>query len=315
MKYSIIVPVYNVEKYVIKCLDSLKNQTIENKKYEVIIVNDGSTDNCEKIIKDYIKNLSNFKLFTKKNGGLSSARNYGIKKASGKYLLFVDSDDYIDINSLKILENNLENNLDILVFNMNDVTNEKITKTISFDKTISDKVKRYIISLPSACNKLIKKDLFKNINFLEGVYYEDLATIPKLGLLTSNIKFIDESLYYYVRRDNSIMNKPVYNKKMDSIFTVLEGLKAFFKEQNKEEIEYLYINHLLRLASLRYIDIKNCNEQLLKIVKIIKKEYPKWYKNKYYKNWTIKKRILCLLIYKKRYNLLSILRRKNEKNI
>ena len=119
IKYSIIVPVYNVEKYLGKCLNSLVNQ--KNDNYEIIIVNDGSTDNSQKIIDVYEKKYPKLiKSFEKENGGLSSARNYGIDNSNGKYLLFVDSDDYVSDNYLEVLDDSVNiNNPDILVFNYN----------------------------------------------------------------------------------------------------------------------------------------------------------------------------------------------------
>ena len=95
MKVSVIVPVYNVEKYIKKCLNSLVNQTLD--EVEIVVVNDGSPDNSQKIIDEYTKKYKNIKSYVKKNGGLSDARNYGIKKATGKYISFVDSDDYIPV--------------------------------------------------------------------------------------------------------------------------------------------------------------------------------------------------------------------------
>lgn len=308
MKYSIIVPVYNVENYVIRCLESLKNQTYKG-DYEVIIVDDGSTDNSKKLVEKYIKDLTNFKLYSKKNGGLSSARNYGIKKSTGKYLLFVDSDDYLDINTLKIIEDNSEEN-DIIVFDFYEDNEKEIKEVLTSDSSIEDNSKRYIVSLPSACNKAFSKELFNDIEFPIGLYYEDLGTIPKLAKKNNKIKFIDKPLYYYYKRENSIMNAIKYNKKMDSIFQVLKEIKEYYNGEHHEEIEYLYIHHLLRAASLRYIDCDcNCQEQLDQIILIMKKEYPKWSKNKYYKKLDFKKRIMCKLIYYKQYKLIKKLRK------
>ena len=286
MKYSIVVPVYNVGNYIIKCLESIKNQTFKG-DYEVIIVNDGSTDKSEEIIKKYIQKLSNFKLYNQKNEGVSSARNYGIEKARGEFLLFVDGDDYIAPNTLEVFEEYLKYNPDIIVFDYYTDNNGALKKVHSYDDTVEDKVNRYITSVPSPCNKLFSKKLFENIKFLKNVYYEDLATIPKLAKLTDNIIFIEQSLYYYVKRNNSIMNNMKYNPKMDTIFVVLEQLRDYYALERHDEIEYLHIEHLLRGASLRYIDC-NCKDQLTKIINIMSSNYPKWQKNKYYKKLKLK---------------------------
>ena len=123
VKVSIIVPVYNVEKYIKKCLDSLVHQTLSD--IEIIVVNDGSPDNSELIINQYLKKYSNIKYFKKENGGQGSARNFGLSKAIGKYIMFVDSDDYVDITMAEKMYNSaIANNSDMVICNINDL-NEK----------------------------------------------------------------------------------------------------------------------------------------------------------------------------------------------
>ena len=312
VKYSIIVPVYNVDAYLDKCFNSLVNQNNDN--YEIIVVNDGSTDNSQNIINEYKNKYPKLiKAYKKENEGLSSARNYGIDKANGEYLLFVDSDDYVSDNYLNILDNYVKsNNPDILVFNFNAVNDNLIEKKNTYFTDFKDLQKKFLTGNPSACNKLIKKDIFikNNIKFMENVYYEDLATIPSLVCYTSNICFIDDYLYYYVIRDNSITNKRKFNTKMDNIFEVLDYNYKLLINDFKEEVEYLYIEHLLRCASLRYMEYKKY-EQINKINNIIKNYFPKWYKNIYYKkNYDIKKKFMCYLIYKKKFKLISLLRKK-----
>ena len=310
MKLSIILPVYNVEEYLEECLDSLINQNYSN--YEIIAVNDGSKDNSLKILKKYQKKHPKLiKVYDKENGGLSSARNYGIEKSNGEYLFFVDSDDYILPNSLEILSKYLEENHDIIEYPFIAGTKEKSSFEVMFNKDIDDVRKRLIVGRPSAQNKICKKELFtkNNLTFLEGVYYEDLATMPKLALHTKKIKFIDEPLYFYRIRPNSIMTNKEYNPKVDAIFKVLKQLREYFKEEYKEEIEYLHIEHLLRSASIRYLDFKTCQKQLDEIITTIKDNYPNWQQNKYFQLENFKKKIMCHLLYKKRYNTISILRK------
>src|SRR5574344_1567100 len=115
LKISVIVPVYNTSKYLKKCLDSILSQKGQN--FEIILINDGSTDNSEQIIKDYQNKFPDIiKLYTKKNGGLSDARNYGVQKANGKYFCFIDSDDYIDKNLFKELEKEFANEPDLIKY-------------------------------------------------------------------------------------------------------------------------------------------------------------------------------------------------------
>ncbi len=304
--FSIIVPVYNVEKYLNKCLESLVNQTY--KDYEIIIVNDGSTDKSQNIINNYKEKYSKIvKSYKKKNGGLSSARNYGLKKATKDYILFVDSDDYIEKNTLEILNKNILNNEDIIIFNYNAIYENHIDKIDTFISNIKDLKKRYIISKPSACNKLFKKDfiLNNNIKFIEGIYYEDLATIPSLIKYTNNIKFISDYLYNYVVRNESILNKKTYNKKMDDIFYACENNKKILLDDYKEEVEYIYIDHLLRNASLRFLNY-NKYDKIDNVREIIKKFFPKWRKNIYYKNYySLKQKIMCNIIMYKLYFIIK----------
>lgn len=310
--FSIIVPVYNVYKYIEKCLESLVNLDYDN--YEIIIVNDGSTDDSYKIIDKYQKKYPKLiKSYKKKNGGLSSARNYGIKKSSNDYLLFVDSDDYIELNTLSILNKHInKNKSDIVVFNYKAIYSNYDISVNTFNKDIKEIDKRYLISIPSACNKAVKKSVFKdnNIEFVKGIYYEDLATMPRLIKYTKNISFIDDYLYNYLVREESISNETKYNKQWDDIFYIVDLLNKELNKSYKDEIEYIYIEHLLRNAGLRFINCRKY-DKINEIINMLVNNYPEWNKNKYYKTYyNYKQKIICNLIYKKKFFLLSILRHK-----
>lgn len=312
--FSIIVPVYNVYKYIDKCLKSLVNQTYNN--YEIIIVNDGSTDDSYKIIDKYKNKYPKLiKSYKKENGGLCTARNYGIKKAHNDYLIFVDSDDYIETNTLEIINKTLEQKeTDILVFNYKAIYCDHIINVNTFNKEIKELDRRYLISVPSACNKVIKRKLFSDNDFMfdENVYYyEDLATIPRLIKYTDKIAYIDDYLYNYFVRGESLTNEKNYKEKMsEDIFYAVNILRKELNRKYKEEIEYLYIEHLLRNAGIRFIDYKKFNK-IDEIKEEITKYYSNWQLNKYYKTYyNYKQKIICNLIYKKKFFLLSILRHK-----
>ena len=163
MKVSVIVPVYNTEKYLRKCLDSLVNQDFSD--YEIVIVNDGSTDSSESIINEYVSKYDFIKSFAKANGGLSSARNYGIDKASGNYLAFVDSDDYVESNYLKELyESITKDKSDIAVCEFSYVYSDgKVIRSYSNLDYTDDSLKKYLLTPPMAPIRLFKKELFKKI--------------------------------------------------------------------------------------------------------------------------------------------------------
>ena len=223
-KVSVIVPVYNVDKYLDKCLDSLVNQTL--KDIEIIIVNDGSKDDSEKIIKKYQKKYPEIiKAYKKSNGGLSDARNYGLKYASGNYIAFVDGDDYVDINMFSKMYNYAkENKLDIVVC---DTMMQEENNTYALKSNLGysfDMVKNYIISYPMACIRLVKSSLMKKHKFEKGILYEDLNLMPILALDTEKIGFLEEPLYYYVIRSGSIMQQKEFSLKLLDIFKVLEKI-------------------------------------------------------------------------------------------
>ena len=313
-KISVIVPVYNVYDYLEKCLNSLVNQT--DTDFEVIVVNDGSTDKSQEIIDKYSKKYSNIKSFIKENGGLSSARNFGLEKASGDYVLFLDSDDYYEPNTIEVLKQNVIDN-DIVVFKMF-IDSENYIKKAPLDASENvdgDLVKKYLVANPSACNKMIKKSLFddNDISFLLNRYYEDLGTTPLLATKTNKIKFIDNNLYHYLKREDSIMNKSNYNKKIEDIFYVVDFVSHYFKnngvyEKYKDEIEFIYIHHLLRAGGIRFLDYQRF-DMVNKIRDIIKKDYPNFTKNKYFKKYSFKQKIMCRLLYNGNYNIIKLLRK------
>ena len=210
IKISIIVPVYNVEEYLDKCLSSLVNQTIDD--YEVIVVNDGTKDNSQNIIDKYTKDYPKIiKSYIKKNGGLSDARNYGLKYARGEYIAFVDSDDYVKEDMFEKMYNKAaENNYDIVVCDINYIYEDKIKVASSLINhstiNINDIKKAMINIYPAAWNKIYKHSLFDNkICFKKGIWYEDVEFLYRLFPFIKSIGVVKEPLINYVQRENSII--------------------------------------------------------------------------------------------------------------
>ncbi len=316
MKISIIVPVYNVEKYIKKCLDSLVNQTL--KEIEIILVNDGSHENEETIILKYQKKHPNIVYFKKENGGQASARNYALQKAKGEYVIYVDSDDYIKRDMCeKLYDYATTNDYDIVVADMIQVgeTEERyLSKTKYYHE---DKAKNYLMNSAGVASILIKTEIASNkeLQFLENKIYEDLAVIPAYALFTNKIGFLSEPFYYYLVRSGSTMKQTIYHKKLEDIFDSLEHVRSLFVKHQKEnvyqnELEYYYIEHLLHAASLRFFEFQKW-EQLNRIIEIIKQYYPNWKKNPYYKKESLKYKIICSLFYQKQYRLLKMLLKGN----
>ena len=308
MKISIIVPVYNVAEYLSKCLDSLVNQTF--KSIEIIVVNDGSTDNSEEIVKEYQKKYTFIKYYSKENGGLSSARNYGIQYAKGEYIAFVDSDDFIALNMMEKMYNEITvTKTDICVCEFNYVYGDKVVRSYSNLNYTDIPDKKYLITPPMACTRLYKKELFNNIKFKEGIFYEDLELNPKLVKYTKKISFVNDGLYFYVVRSGSIMKQKEFNNKLYDIFTVLDSNKELLYKDYPDEVEYMYIIHLLRSASLRFMEYENYEEHINKIIDIMDKEFPNWKNNIYYLKSGYKIKLICNLVYKKKFKLLNYLKK------
>ena len=259
---SIILPIYNVEKYLEECLESIRNQSY--KDYELIIVNDGSTDESGKIVEDYRDKFKYVKIINQENKGISEARNTGLKYAKGEYILFVDSDDYLRKDTLeKLINTALETNSDIVISNYylyfhngNDIKHLKHMpkkKTYSNNEVINlmllNKIQGHV------WNKLFKYSLLNKINFEfeKDRIIEDIFPIFKAVNSASKIVYIDEALYFYRQREESLVNKR--NKKLTedyyhaaiSIIKYIKENKIKVKEESlrafKAEVFSYFIYH------------------------------------------------------------------------
>jgi len=313
IKVSVIIPVYNGEKYLKKCLDSVVNQTYDN--IEIIIINDGSIDNSLNIIKSYSKKDKRIKLIDKINEGQAKARNIALENVTGDYCLFVDSDDYIELNMISdLLEVANTNNSDIVSSDLMRIyENGSKSVMIGFQKITDDNNINFMLSDPGPCAKLFKTKFLKeqNFTFLEKRIYEDLAIIPSLAINARQIDYINNAYYNYIIHKNSTMNQTSFNKKLNDIFYSLENLKNNFDSKYIEELEYIYIKYLLHDASLRFLNF-NCKESkqsLNKIINIMHKEYPNWKNNKYLYLMNKKELILTKIIYNKLYFIYNIYRK------
>lgn len=211
IKVSVVVPVYNVEKYLSKCLNSLAHQTLED--IEIIIVNDGSTDSSQEIIEDFQYRFPlKIKNFTKENGGLSDARNYGLDRAAGEYIGFVDSDDEVSVEMFaEMYSLGKKHSAEIVICNLEKVDEhgkvlQKLTQIPNLPEKINLKENFSLFSDISyfACNKIFKKELFQELRFKKGVHFEDIQLIPQLVLKSHTIAQTQKYYYQYLERKNSI---------------------------------------------------------------------------------------------------------------
>lgn len=236
MKLSIIVPIYNVSDYIVRCANSLVNQTASSEDYEVVFVNDGTTDDSidklQRLI-DFKKN-NNFHLLNKKNGGLSSARNYGIKHSVGEYIWFVDSDDWIDLDSVQILLHLMESNPDVIVTTQM-YRNTENTECLKYQNALNfvGKGADLIQECPPVCavayissRQFLNKN---NLKFREGILHEDAELIPRLIYIADKVVATDRPLYHHFMRDGSITNS-VNPLRYESYFIVIDKLTQFYNE-------------------------------------------------------------------------------------
>lgn len=306
MKYSIIIPVYNVEQYLENCIENLLKQTY--KDYEIILVNDGSTDNSVKICEDYSNKYPDvIRLYNITNGGPGAGRNCGIDHARGEYIIFVDSDDELKKEALSQIDKKIEKvHPELLIYDFEEVDEEGnvlythdlktlYESTASIEKstpgTEKDLEKNFSLSdfpgllldSPSCWNKVYKKSIFdnKDIRFPEQVWYEDLRFISKIYSQVDTIAYLDEKLYIYYKRLGSIMNNNNVARNAQIIEAVEDVREFYTNTPYEKEIEYIAIERAYIDASGRILSAKLDRKLLNSIRNYIKKTYPKYKKNPY----------------------------------
>lgn len=252
---SVIVPIYKVEQYLKRCIDSIINQTYHN--LEIILVDDGSPDNCPKICDDYASQDNRIKVIHKQNGGLADARNVGIKESTGTYITFVDSDDFVSLSYVEILHNGIiSHNADIAIakFKRFEKEDETLTVNISDDWNFFSEIevfKKYsslntaeAMPFISVCNKLYKRTLFKDIEFPKDFLYEDAYTSYKLLDKAQIITVSSNQLYFYFINPTSIMGQAFQPKHYEMVKAFQETVH-YFDKKNKNEIALMFYAPLL----------------------------------------------------------------------
>ncbi len=257
---SVIVPIYNVEKYLPKCVDSIISQKYKN--LEIILVDDGSTDRSGTIADEYKKMDGRIHVIHKKNGGLSDARNAGIEVALGDYLVFIDSDDYIHPEMISRMFDAVKNtSSDIAVCAVRSVKeneatpletgNDEITVIEGADKRTEYYFEKHCVEFNVAWNKLYPASYFKEIRYPFGKIHEDEFTTWKVLELASRVVYIGEPLYYYVQRKTSIMGEKFSEKRFMRLEAYDERIEHYLKVDNRiwlEKILFLYRLFLIEYA-------------------------------------------------------------------
>lgn len=247
-KLSIIIPVYNVEQFIGRCLESCVNQNLAFEDYEIIIVNDETPDNSMAIVNEYCLRYPHIRIVNRKNGGLSAARNSGLKEAQGKYVWFIDSDDRIEQNCIGYLVAKLEiEDLDVLCFGLKLEFPDGCTAIHPVVHDGDGKLhsgRDFICSVgvaPAAWAAIFKRDLLlkHNLIFYEGILHEDQEFTPRAYCLAERIKYIDKPIYYYNQRDGSIMKSKRNGKRCRDLLTVADSLYEF-AQKNLESGSDIY---------------------------------------------------------------------------
>ena len=277
LKVSVVIPVYNVELYLKRCLESLLNQTLED--IEIIIINDGSKDTSELIINQYLKKFKHIKYISQKNQGLSEARNVGIKCSTTPYITFIDSDDSVHRNMLKELyEEIIYTNADIVSSPHQLIVNNEI-KSFMNDQICADKQEFFEELLACrvssmSCARMYKKALFieNNCFFPKNLFFEDVGTLYKLAYFAKKISYIDKPLYYYYSMREGSISVSINEKKFDDLLAILKQTKEFLIDKNiYDEYQDLYLERAARqiINKFKLIQEPDVQKRILKKIKKI----------------------------------------------
>lgn len=306
-KVSIIIPVYNVAAYVSDCIDSVINQSYRD--LEIIIVNDGSTDNSAEICVQKAQLDSRIIYLEKENGGLSSARNHGLRNSTGEFVYLLDSDDFLVKNAIEVLIGEQARTKADIVSSDFDMINEntKLIDAIRKADFIRGGNELFFCQIITnqACAKLYKRELFEDILYPIGVHYEDVATTFKLYDRAKCVSHTQSGLYCYRVRSGAITNK-VNKKDIDDLWSAYYAIKTYYNNPNEDQqyyemtVLYTIYSRLLR-SNCHRVDFKDYENKIYFELKSIKLDIGS-YRNKspvYYKikifNWHLAKYVVRLV--------------------
>lgn len=270
LKLSVIVPVYNVEKYLCKCVDSLLNQDLLAEEYEIILVDDGSPDRCCQICDEYANSHDNIRAVHRENGGLSAARNSGVEEAKGQYVQFVDSDDYLEPNVLKALVEKMDTDgLDVLRFNYQNVNERyevfepnKVSKPfVDYSDELCDGLTFLTERLGYgcyACQFVIRREILEDCRFKEGIYFEDTEWAPRLLVKAKRVTSTKLMVYNYLMRAGSI-TKSIDEQKKRKVLSDKLALIDSMKEQLEDAPDKRWFEGMIAQTTLSILGCVNKN--------------------------------------------------------
>lgn len=310
-KVSVIIPVYNVENYLRKCLNSLVNQTL--KDIEIIVVNDGTLDNSQEIIDEYVKKYPKKVVsIIQENGGQGAARNTGLLHAKGEYIGYVDSDDYVEENMYEELYKKAKEEDSDIVICGNNVVKENYEFLSKEDVD-----KEFLLGKMAVWNKIYKKNIIvdNKIQFRSKVWYEDLDFTMKVYFSSKKISYVDKPLYNYLLREGSTMNNNNIKRNLelieafDSLIDYCKDKKIYNKA--KDEIEFLCIYHMYIFATTRVLNTNNKYKDKIEIINkfknYINSKFPNFKQNKYLYLLPKRRKLIYILINSKFYCIIIAL--------
>lgn len=267
-KISVIIPFYNVEKYIERCIQSVKNQTWSD--FECLLIDDESPDNSYQIALDCIHEDPRFSIIQQKNKGLGGARNTGIEHAKGEYIAFLDSDDWWDNKFLEIMYSEaILTDADVVTCQYQEIYEDgkygNISSNFTYKTTDKIYLRNYFLKYPTAWNKLYKKIIFNNIRYPEKIYYEDLATTYKIVDFGNKFTFVSNILIFYTIRNGSIMNG--YSiKHITDYIEIFNSINQYLKTEYFSAADIIYYIHSIIMHTVkgnadiyhRILDIREC---------------------------------------------------------
>lgn len=320
LKLSVIIPVYNVEEYLEKCLNSviapavLKTASGVRPEYEIIIVNDGSTDSSPAIADSYAAKYPDFvRVINTENGGLGAARNVGIEASEAEYLYFIDSDDYLVEGAMDVILDSLNSGYDICIFDTIavNIDGKELKYMPGCSKTEKLSLKEFpelLLESPHAWNKIYKRCLYtdNNIRYPSRVWFEDLCTVLKLYCFTDRIEYMPMALHRYLQRKGSILNSGNAARNIE-IIPAVDEILHFYKEQQRytelhDILEYLAFHSQFLTASVR-VCMADCKSNVLdSLMDDFLEKFPNYENNPYIQNMGRNHKLITkLLLNKKRF--------------
>lgn len=297
-KFSIIIPVYNVEKYLKRCINSVLNQSF--KDIEIILVNDGSTDKSGIICKEYSSKYDNISFICKENGGLSDARNTGMKMAIGEYIIFLDSDDYLDVNACELFDKYCRYNPDIIMANARQIINDRVSclshtilddkyRILNGEEALIHEFNNNTMHM-AACMNIYRREFLvqNNLYFKIGIFHEDEHWTPRVFLKAYKVMISDITFYNYIIRKDSITTKKDKSKNAVDIIETCYELSTIYDQLENSELKRTLNDYLVTLFLHAFY-----------IGKFYKSKYKKYINKKFLTNRASSKRnVLKINIFK-----------------